>query len=154
MFYEAVLFGNKQSGDGLQYVRCLVRTQQLVRVLKGVQEVHISKLPFRSLLTHNHLRQPHPPDTKTQKCFLKLIPIRRDLGDGCQELFESMKIERITYFVRRIRKGVLTIKFCKNNKVIIFQEASPSQLAVRYEVIPPPGYTSVAIARLIKPSSN
>lgn len=111
-------------------------------------------MPFRSLLTHYHFSQPHPPDTRTLKCFFKLISIRRDLGDRCQELFECMKIEGITCVVRRIRKGVLTIKLCKNNQVIIFQEASPSHLAVGYEATPPPGHTSVAIARRIKSSSN
>lgn len=113
-----------------------------------------NSLPFKSLWTHNHFSQPHPPDIRTQKCFLKVIPTRREVGDRWQELFECMKIERITYFVRRIRKRILTIKFCKNNQVIIFQEASLSHLAVGYEVTPPPGYTSVAIARLIKSSSN
>lgn len=49
-------------------------------------------------------------------------------------------------FVRTIKKRAFTIKFCKNNQVIIFQEASPFHLAVGYEVSPPPGCTSIAIA--------
>lgn len=41
---------------------------------------------------------------------------------------------------------VVTIKFCKNNQVIIFQKASTSQLAVGDEAVPSPVYSSIATA--------